>query len=58
MRAGRKESNMFWTLFLVLVVLWGLGLFTGYTMGGAIHALLVIAIVVLLFQMIQGRRRA
>jgi hypothetical protein len=49
---------MFWTLFLVLVVLWGLGLFTGYTMGGAIHALLVIAIVVLLFQIIQGRRRA
>jgi hypothetical protein len=49
---------MFWTLFLGLIVLWGIGLFTGYTLGGAIHALLVIAIVVLLFQFIQRRKRA
>jgi hypothetical protein len=46
-----------WTIFVVLLVLWGLGLVTGYTMGGVIHALLVIAIVVVLIQVIQGRRR-
>jgi hypothetical protein len=49
---------MLWTIFIVLLVLWGLGLMTGYTMGGVIHALLVIAIVVVLIQVIQGRRRA
>jgi Family of unknown function (DUF5670) len=49
---------MLWTLFVILLVLWGLGLITGYTMGGAIYALLVIAIVVLLIQLIQGRRHA
>jgi hypothetical protein len=48
---------MLWTIFIVLLVLWGLGLVTGYTMGGLIHALLVIAIVVVLIQVIQGRRR-
>jgi Family of unknown function (DUF5670) len=52
----RKESNMLWTIFVILLILWGLGLMTGYTMGGVIHALLVIAIVVLLVQVIQGRR--
>jgi len=46
-----------WTIFVVLLVLWGLGLITGYTMGGVIHALLVIAIIVVLIQVIQGRRR-
>jgi uncharacterized protein DUF5670 len=53
----RKESNMLWTIFVILLILWGLGLMTGYTMGGVIHALLVIAIVVVLIQVIQGRRR-
>ena len=48
---------MLWTIFVILLVLWGLGLLTGTTMGGVIHALLVIAIIVLLFQVIQGRRR-
>ena len=48
---------MLWTIFVILLVLWGLGLMTGYTMGGVIHALLVIAIVVMLIQVIQGRRR-
>ena len=48
---------MLWTIFVILLVLWGLGLMTGYTMGGVIHALLVIAIVVVLVQVIQGRRR-
>jgi len=54
---NRKESNMLWTIFVILCILWGLGLMTGYTMGGVIHALLVIAIVVVLIQVIQGRRR-
>jgi Family of unknown function (DUF5670) len=48
---------MLWTVFVILLVLWLLGLMTSYTMGGFIHILLVIAIVVVLIQMIQGRRR-
>jgi multisubunit Na+/H+ antiporter MnhE subunit len=47
---------MLWTLFLILLVLWALGMVTSYTMGGLIHVLLVVAIVVLLFRVIQGRR--
>jgi hypothetical protein len=49
---------MLWTIFVILLILWGLGLITGYTLGGVIHVLLVIAIVVILIQFIQGRRRA
>jgi hypothetical protein len=48
---------MLWTIFVILLVLWGLGLLTGYTMGGIIHALLVVAIIVVLIQVLQGRRR-
>ncbi len=44
------------TIAIVLVVLWLLGLVTSYTMGGLIHALLVIAVVVILIRLIQGRR--
>ena len=47
---------MLWTIAVILLVLWALGLVTSYTMGGFIHALLVIAIVVVLIQVIQGRR--
>jgi hypothetical protein len=47
---------MLWTIFVVLLVLWGLGLVTSYTMGGFIHILLVLAIVAILIQVIQGRR--
>jgi hypothetical protein len=49
---------MLWAIFVILLVLWGLGLLTGYTLGGVIHALLVIAIIVVVIQVIQGRRRA
>ena len=49
---------MLWTIFVILLILWALGLLTGYTMGGVIYALLVIAIVVVIVQVIQGRRRA
>jgi hypothetical protein len=45
-----------WTIFVVLLVLWALGLVTSYTMGGFIHILLVLAIVAFVIQMIQGRR--
>ena len=48
---------MLWTIFVILLILWGLGLMTGYTMGGVLHVLLVIAIVVVLIQVIQGQRR-
>lgn len=47
---------MLWTLVVVLVVLWLLGLVTSYTLGGLIHLLLVVAIVVVLLRIIQGRR--
>jgi hypothetical protein len=46
---------MLWTIFVILCVLWLLGLITSYTMGGFIHILLVIAIVVVLIRVIQGR---
>ena len=49
---------MLWTIFVVLVVLWALGLVTSYTMGGFIHVLLVLAIAVVLIRVIQGRRLA
>jgi hypothetical protein len=49
---------MLWTIGIVLLVLWALGLFGGYTMGGVIHILLVAALIVAAVQIIQGRRRA
>ncbi len=55
--ALKKEATMLWTIFVILLVLWALGLLTGTTMGGVIHALLVIAIIVVLIQVFQGRRR-
>jgi hypothetical protein len=45
-----------WTIAVVLIILWMLGLVTGYTMGSFIHILLVIAIIVVLVRVIQGRR--
>jgi len=47
---------MLWTIAVILLVLWGLGLVSSYTMGGFIHVLLVIAVVVVLVQIIQRRR--
>ena len=47
---------MLWTIAVVLIILWLLGLMSGYTMGNFIHILLVIAIVVMLVRVIQGRR--
>lgn len=47
---------MLWTIFVILLVLWLLGMVSSYTMGGFIHILLVLAIVVVLIRVIQGRR--
>jgi hypothetical protein len=47
---------MLWTIAVILIILWALGLVSSYTMGGLIHVLLVIAIIVVLFNIIQGRR--
>lgn len=47
---------MLWTIAVILLVLWALGLVSAYTMGGFIHLLLVLAIIVILIRVIQGRR--
>jgi Family of unknown function (DUF5670) len=47
---------MLWTIAVILLVLWALGLVSAYTMGGFIHILLVLAIIVVLIRVIQGRR--
>jgi hypothetical protein len=47
---------MLWTIFVILLILWLLGMVSSYTMGGFIHILLVVAIVVVLIRVIQGRR--
>jgi uncharacterized protein DUF5670 len=47
---------MLWTIVVILLVLWALGLITSYTVGGAVHLLLVIAIIVIVVQFVSGRR--
>jgi hypothetical protein len=47
---------MLWTIAVILLVLWAFGLVSSYTMGGFIHVLLVLAIIVVLLNVIQGRR--
>lgn len=49
---------MLWTLFVILLILWLLGMVSSYTLGGFIHLLLLIAVVVLIFQLISGKRVA
>ena len=53
---NHKEVQMLWTIAVVLIILWLLGLVTGYTMGYFIHILLVIAIIVVLVRVIQGKK--
>lgn len=48
---------MLWTIFVVLCVLWLLGMVTSYTFGGLIHVILVVALVLFVFNLIQGQRR-
>lgn len=49
------RNNMLWTIFVILLVLWLLGMVSSYTLGGYIHILLVVALVVVLIRVIQGR---
>ena len=50
----RKEMNMLWTIFVILLVLWLLGMVTSYTLGGAVHILLVLAIIVAIVRIARG----
>jgi hypothetical protein len=54
--AGERRVTMLYTIAVVLIVLWLLGLVSSYTMGGFIHVLLVIAVIVVLLNFIQGRK--
>jgi Family of unknown function (DUF5670) len=47
---------MLWTIFVILLIMWALGLVTSYTLGGFVHILLVIALIVLVVNLVQGRR--
>ena len=49
---------MLWTIFVILLILWLLGLVSSYTLGGYIHLLLIVALVVLVIRLIQGRGRS
>jgi hypothetical protein len=51
-----REAIMLWGLAILFVVLWGLGLMTSYTLGGFVHILLVLAVIVVVVRVIQGRR--
>jgi hypothetical protein len=55
-RLAEGEKTMLWTIAVILLVLWGLGLVTSYTIGGYIHILLVVAVIVVLIRMVQGRK--
>jgi hypothetical protein len=53
--ARQKGKSMLWTIFVILLILWLLGMVTSNTLGGFIHILLVVAIVIVLIRVIQGR---
>ena len=53
---SKGETPMLWTILVILVVLWLLGIVTSYTLGGFIHILLVVAVVILIFRLVSGRR--
>lgn len=53
---ARKDDAMLWTIFVILLIAWLLGMVSSYTLGGFIHLLLVIALVMLLINFITGRR--
>jgi Family of unknown function (DUF5670) len=55
---SKLEVTMLWTIFVILLVLWLLGLVSSYTLGGFIHILLVVALVVLVINLLSGRRSA
>ena len=47
---------MLWTIFVILLILWALGMVSSYTLGGFIHILLVVALIIVILRVIQGRR--
>ena len=51
-----KEGGMLWTICVILLILWLLGLVSGYTLGGLVHILVVIAVIVVVIRLIQGRK--
>ena len=53
--ASRRTTYMLWTIFVILIVMWLLGMATSYTLGGFIHILLLLAIASVLIRVIQGR---
>jgi hypothetical protein len=55
-RNEEESMDLLWTLAVILLVLWLLGLVTSYTLGGFIHLLLVVALIVVLIRVIKGRR--
>lgn len=55
-RMTRKELPVLYTIAIVLLILWALGLVTSVTMGGLVHALLVIAVIVVVVQLLRGRK--
>jgi uncharacterized protein DUF5670 len=54
--SNHEEGTMLWTVFVILLVLWLLGVVTSYTLGGFIHLLLIVAVVLAVLQVLQGRR--
>jgi hypothetical protein len=56
LRRINKENNMLYTIAVILLVLWLLGLVTSYTLGGFLHILLVVAVVMIIVNIISGRR--
>lgn len=56
MEAHHKEEFMLETIAIILVVMWAIGMGTGYTLGGLVHVLLVVAVISVLFRVIQGRK--
>jgi hypothetical protein len=58
LRSPLRSIEMLWTIFVVLLVLWLLGMVSSYTMGGFIHILLVLAVITLVFNLLSGRRSA
>jgi asparagine N-glycosylation enzyme membrane subunit Stt3 len=55
-RSRQEVKHMLWTIAVILLILWALGLVTSYTLGGFIHILIVAAVVLVLVRLIQGRR--
>jgi hypothetical protein len=56
LETGQKEAHMLWTIVVVLLLLWVLGLATSYTVGGLLHILLVLAVIMAVISLLQGRR--